>query len=163
MNANKSVSQMATEMGDMDLLVKLSEGDLVAIEAKYHLNCLSRYQNRYRSHLRAKSDSSSSLHSTERKAKAQAFAELISHIEGCLEEDTNIFKLADLHSIYQDRLQNLGVLFSVNKTCLKEDIINHFFGYGIQEHSSGTNTVLVFPEGKNIKFLCICIKTNDIL
>ena len=89
LNANKSVSQMATETGDMDLLVKLSEGHLVAIEAKYHLNCLSRYQNRYRSHLRAKSDSSSSLHSTDRKAKAQAFAELISHIEGCLEEDTN--------------------------------------------------------------------------
>ena len=84
LNANKSVSQMATETGDMDLLVKLSEGHLVAIEAKYHLK-------RYRSHLRAKSDSSSSLHSTDRKAKAQAFAELISHIEGCLEEDTNIF------------------------------------------------------------------------
>ena len=30
LNANKSVSQMATEVGDMDLLVKLSEGDLVA-------------------------------------------------------------------------------------------------------------------------------------
>ena len=37
-NANKSVSQMATEMGDMDLLVKLSEGNLVTIEEKYHLN-----------------------------------------------------------------------------------------------------------------------------
>ena len=88
-NANKSVSQMATEMGDMDLLVKLSVGDLVAIEAKYHLNRLLRYRNCYRSHLRAKSDSSSSLHSTDRRAKARAFAELISHIEGCLEEDTN--------------------------------------------------------------------------
>ena len=87
-NANKSVSQMATEMGDMGLLVKLSDF-LVAIEAKYHLNCLLRYRNRNRSHLRAKSDSSSSLHSTDRKAKARAFAELISHIEGCLEEDTN--------------------------------------------------------------------------
>ena len=49
----------------------------------------------------------------------------------------------------------------MNKTRLKEDIINHFFDYGIQEQSSGTNTVLVFPEG--IKFLCICIISNDIL
>lgn len=111
LNANKSVSKMATEMGDMDLLVKLSEGDLVAIEAKYHLNCLSRYRNRYRSHLRAKSDSSSSLHSTDRKAKAQAFAELISHIEGCLEEDTNIFKLADLHSISRPFTKFGGIIF----------------------------------------------------
>lgn len=149
-NANKSVSQMATEMEDMDLMMKLSEGDLVAIEAKYHFNCLSRYRNHYRSHLRARSDLSSSLHSMDKKAKARAFAELVSHIESCLEEDTNIFKLADLHSIYQDRLRNLGVLFSVNNIYLKEDITNHFFDYGIQEQSSGTNTVLVFPEGMKI-------------
>ena len=29
-NANKSVRQMATEMEDLDLLMKLSEGDLIA-------------------------------------------------------------------------------------------------------------------------------------
>jgi len=32
---------MATEMNDTDLLVELAEGDLVAIEAKYHFACLS--------------------------------------------------------------------------------------------------------------------------
>ena len=39
----------------------------------------------------------------------------------------------------------------MNKTRLKEDIINHFFYYGIQEQSSGTNTVLVLPEGIKYK------------
>ena len=41
-NANKSVRKMATEMEDSGLLMKLSERDLIAIEAK-HFNCLSRY------------------------------------------------------------------------------------------------------------------------
>ena len=44
-NSNKSVNEMATAMGDRDLLVKLSEGDLVAIEAKYHFSFLSKYRN----------------------------------------------------------------------------------------------------------------------
>ena len=41
-NTNRSINQMAT---DMDLLVKISGGDLVAMEAKYHFNCLSKYRN----------------------------------------------------------------------------------------------------------------------
>ena len=32
---------MATEMNGTDLIVKLADGDLVAIEAKYHSACLT--------------------------------------------------------------------------------------------------------------------------
>ena len=122
-NANRSVSQMATEMCDTALLTKLAEGDLVAIEAKYHFNCLSRYRNQYRGYLRAKADSSRSLQLADKKAKARAFAELISYIETALEEDTHIFKLSELHTVYLERLQNFGLSLSVNKTRLKDDII----------------------------------------
>ena len=52
-NADKSVKTMATEMNDTDVLVKLADGDLVAIEAKYHLACLTKYHNKYRSHVRS--------------------------------------------------------------------------------------------------------------
>ena len=41
---------MAIEMNDADLLMKLADGDLIAIEAKYHLACLTKYRNQYRSH-----------------------------------------------------------------------------------------------------------------
>jgi len=51
-NADKSVRVMATEMNDTSVLVDLADGDLVAIEAKYHLACLTKYRNRYRSHCR---------------------------------------------------------------------------------------------------------------
>ncbi len=49
---------MATEMNDTSLLVKLADGDLVAIEAKYHFACLTKYRNRYRSHVRSDAGSS---------------------------------------------------------------------------------------------------------
>ena len=144
---------MATEMCDTALLTKLAEGDLVAIEAKYHFNCLSRYRNQYRGYLRAKADSSRSLQLADKKAKARAFAELISYIETALEEDTHIFKLSELHAAYLERLQNFGLSLSVNKTRLKDDIIDHFFYYGVQEQFSGTKIVLIFPEG--LWLLCI--------
>ena len=125
-------------MHDTALLTKLAEGDLVAIEAKYHFNCLSRYRNQYRGYLQAKADSSRSLQLADKKAKARAFAELISYI---VEEDTHIFKLSELHTVYLERLQNFGLSLSVNKIRLKDDIIDHFFDYGVQEQFSGTKIV----------------------
>ena len=48
---------MATEMGDRDLLINISGIYLVALEAKYHFNYLSKYRNSsYRAHLRSLED-----------------------------------------------------------------------------------------------------------
>ena len=52
-NANRSLYELATEMGDRDLLINISGRDLVAFEAKYHFNSLSKYRNKYRAHLRS--------------------------------------------------------------------------------------------------------------
>ena len=55
---DKSVKDMAREMCDSKLLVKLSGGvDLVAIEGKYHLTCLTKFRNCYRAFQRAQKDS----------------------------------------------------------------------------------------------------------
>ncbi len=48
LNVDKSVKGMATEMSDHEFLAKVSSGDLIALEAKYNLNCLTMYRNRYR-------------------------------------------------------------------------------------------------------------------
>ena len=53
LNGDKSVNVMATEMNDADLLTKLADGDLIAIEAKYNLACNTKYRNQYRSHTRS--------------------------------------------------------------------------------------------------------------
>ncbi len=43
LNVDKSIKGMATEMSDRELLAKVSSGYLIALEAKYHLNCLTIY------------------------------------------------------------------------------------------------------------------------
>ena len=52
-NLDVSVNVMATQMSDTNLLGKLAGGDLVALEAKYHFTCLTKYRNQYRSHIRS--------------------------------------------------------------------------------------------------------------
>lgn len=39
------------EMGDGDILTKISSGDFVAIELKYYDTCLTRYRNKHRAFL----------------------------------------------------------------------------------------------------------------
>ncbi|KAG1687699.1 hypothetical protein GQR58_008284 [Nymphon striatum] len=49
MNLDHELRRWATELNDTALLARISGGDLVAIEAKYHYDCLSLYKNRHRS------------------------------------------------------------------------------------------------------------------
>ena len=138
-NANKSINQMAADMND---------SDLVALESKYHFDCLSKYRNRYRAHVRSlEGTSTSELNSFEKRAKARAFVELVAFIDMALEEGNYVFKLADLHELYESRLQQFGVGVSVHKTRLKDEIISHFLNYGIQEQLTGNRVTFIFPEG----------------
>ena len=68
-----TIRDMANEMCDSELQVKVSGGiDLVAIEGKYHLSCLTNYRYRYCafSHAQSASCQSSIL---VKQAKAHAF------------------------------------------------------------------------------------------
>ena len=49
LETDKNVRQMALELGNFELLGRMSEGDLIAIDAKYHLKCLISLRNQYRS------------------------------------------------------------------------------------------------------------------
>lgn len=97
MELDRELKRMATELEDTTLLAKISGGDLVAIEAKYHRNCLSTYRNRYRSVQRAS-------HRTEtddgsRQLEARAFAEIVNYIESSVEDGTYLLKLSELHTV----------------------------------------------------------------
>ena len=46
--ADLNLQTMAIELDDTELLGRISGGDCVAIEAKYHFSCLTDYRNRYR-------------------------------------------------------------------------------------------------------------------
>lgn len=136
--------QMATELQDTELLARISGGDLVAIEAKYHYNCLSAYKSKYRSIQRAKSEITCSNEVS--IIQARVFVELLSYIESGVETGIFIFKLTDQHGIYPDRLNDLGVDVITNKTRLKLRLLDHFSGK-CQEQSDGKNMLIVFNEG----------------
>ncbi len=65
---------------------------------------------------------------TVKKAKARAFA---AYMETALEEDTQIVWAT--HCIFGEAAKIFGLSISVNKSQLKDDIIDHFFDYGVQE------------------------------
>ena len=52
-NSDMSVNVMATQMSDTNLLGKLAGGDLVALGAKYHFTCFTKYCNQYWLHIRS--------------------------------------------------------------------------------------------------------------
>ena len=134
---------MASDLQDTSLIAKLSAGNLIAIEAKYHYNCLSTFKSRHRSLTRSQQ---SNDNTQEKELLARAFAEVVSYIDNEVENDGHIFKLSQLHSLYEGHLQTLGVCKSINKTRFKRQLIDHFCSV-CQEQSDGKNCLLVFNEG----------------
>ena len=126
--ADLNLRTMAIELDDTELLGRISGGDCVAIEAKYHFFCLTDYRNRYRSSVREKNRV---IDTDYERAKARAFVELVSYIEGALEDGTYLFKVKDLWDLLHSRLKKLGHEFTINKTRLKNSLMTHFQDLGI--------------------------------
>ena len=145
MKPDCDLRRMAEDLQDTTLMAKLSGGDLIAIEAKYHYNCLSSYKNRYRSYIRSL-ESSDNNKIEEKLMQARAFAELVCYIESSVEDGDYIFKLSNLHTLFKDRLCSLGIEKDINKTRFKEQLLAHFSGE-CQEQSDGKNSLLVFNNG----------------
>ena len=144
LSADNSLRTMSQEMQDLVMMAKICGGDLVAIGARYHLQCLTAYRNKYRSHCR-QHESRQNIFSE--RNKSRAFAELATYVEESLEVGISLFKLSELHNLYERRLKDLNEDVTINKTRLKEKLLNYFSSMGLQEQSDGKNTVLVFPKG----------------
>eukprot|EP00112_Aurelia_sp_Birch-Aquarium-sp1_P024788 Seg7984.2 transcript_id=Seg7984.2/GoldUCD/mRNA.D3Y31 product="hypothetical protein" protein_id=Seg7984.2/GoldUCD/D3Y31 len=121
-----NLRKMATDLEDTAFLARISGGDLIAIEGKYYFNCLNKYRNRHRSSVRAnlQDDSSGEIKSLE----ARAFAELVSFLESSVEKGIYMFTLSEIHTLFEKRLGELGSHKSINKTRLKERILEIFSG-----------------------------------
>ena len=142
-DADENVRTIATELKDTKLLSTLAGGDLIAIEAKYHLKCLVGLRNRYRSFKRK---SRKILPNTEEKMiESIVFVELTNYMEKSVIGGTLLFTLKELYALYVDRLQNLGVRKYVHRSRFKHIILEHF--PEAQEQQEGKNVVIVFKEG----------------
>lgn len=91
--------------------------------------------------------------------QALVFAELVSYVESSVETGTYIFKLSELHCMYEERLRHVGVDKTINKTRLKMKILERF-DEKCQEQSDGKNVLFVFNEGL-MKLLKEATETRD--
>ena len=107
--ADRNLRQIVNDLQDFEPLAKISGGDLIAIEAKYHMKCLTNLRNKHRSFQRkSKSDQFLEAEEEERFNEARAFVELLEYIEDSLENGNLFFTLPELHSLFQNRLSDLG-------------------------------------------------------
>ena len=90
------------DVGDTALLAKLATGEMIAIETKYHQNCLQ--QSQAGGTERQYSGQESCLHGI-------AFAELVTFLEDTNNNEDNapVFKLIDIALLYKVRLEQLGL------------------------------------------------------
>jgi hypothetical protein len=133
------VRQCALALQDKPLLAKLSSGDLIAQEAKYHVQCLASLYNRSRDTKEQESNADDVNHGI-------AFAGLVSYIEEMRMDNlvAPVLKLTDLVNLYSDRLEQLGTHVYVHSTRLKDRILSYF--PDMDAHKQGRDTVLVCNE-----------------
>ncbi|KAG0715668.1 hypothetical protein GWK47_011424 [Chionoecetes opilio] len=147
---DKNVRRCATELGDTELLAKLSEGDMIAIEAKYHRNCLRALYNKIRPAALKDADADR-LHGI-------AFAELVVFMEDMHADEDNapVFKLSDVANLYKTRLEQLGatVTNKIHTTRLKDRLLSVL--PDLRAHSQGRDTLLLFEKdiGPALKKAC---------
>ncbi len=129
---------------DTELLAKLSPGDMVALDAKYHTRCLVGLYNRAR---KAKAEGRKGTDKKE-TLSGIVFAELVMYIEEArLDRETApVFKLSDLALLYNSRMEQLGLKLDVgvHTTRLKQRLLVQFPDMRAQK--KGRDILLVFEE-----------------
>ena len=137
------VRKCAAQVGDNELLARLSMGDMVALEAKYHYKCLLALYYRAKTTVEAEPKTDHEV-----VMSRIALAELVLYIEEThLEEGTApVFRLADLAKLYTTRMEHLGVALckKVNSTRLKERLLAQL--PGLRAQSKGRDVLLAFDE-----------------
>ena len=136
------VRKIAHDSNNSQLIARLSEGDMVATEAKYHHTCLTKLYNQYRSTNRNRSKEMNELE----LIKGIALSELFAFIEDSIDSNDSIpvFLLKELKKFYQERLElnNAPEEFvkNVHSTRLNLKILEEI--PGLREEKQGKDVVL---------------------
>ena len=152
------VRQCALKLQDKPLLAKLSAGDLIAQEAKYHPQCLASLYNKARDTKAPESNADDVNHGI-------AFAGLISYIEEVRMDSlvAPVFKLTDLVNLYRTRLEQLGTHITgrIHSTKLKNRILSYF--PDMNAHTQGRDVILVCNKdvGAALRKACEHDSDND--
>ena len=124
MELDAKLRDMAITLEDREMLARISGGGLVAIEAKqHHRKCQVNYRNAFKRAQRARDRQYSSC---EMLLQALIFAEIVSHIENHVTNGAFIFKLSELHTLYENHLKDAELKKKINKTRFIEQILDIF-------------------------------------
>ena len=111
--------ECATAISDGTLLARLSGGDAIAQELKYHHTCLTDLYNRETSHLKSL-EKSSCRSEAEPDVYSLVLSELVNYmVETSLSsEGSAIYPLTDISQLHTQRLEQLRIDSpSVNQSC----------------------------------------------
>lgn len=115
------IHDRAVALGMDNVVAALAEGDLVAIEAKYHRNCYTTFNRQYQELLQ-RSEPVQVSEDMEATIENELFQFIKEEIAGA----RKIFALEDLTDIMTERLQQHGIQKTVNCTRLKNRILEQF-------------------------------------
>ena len=130
---DKHVRTCTELLEDIELLAKLSKGDMVALDAKYHTKCLVKLYNHARKVKAEKIQSTS-----DREIMSNfVFAELVIYIKEMRlsEDEAPIFKLSELAKLYVSRMEQLGISLDkrIHTTRLKDRLWARGHWYSIKQ------------------------------
>jgi len=159
LQVDTNVRECAKVLVDSTLLAKLSDSDLIAQEAKYHLICLVTL---YKSRDRVVRQQSKVDCSELKSVHGLVFAQLVSYIDE-VRSDVSVapvFKLATLAKMYSDRICQLGAVdLYVHSSRLKERLQEHF--PNMRAQVEGRDVLLVFDSDIGPALLKACQSDRD--
>ncbi|KAJ8897318.1 hypothetical protein PR048_002664 [Dryococelus australis] len=139
---------------DNDILGRLSAGDIVALEAKYHTSCLVQFYNKARKPKTGEFEPNNH----EKSLHVFVLAELVMHTEEARAnyETSPVSKLDDLADLYSNRLNQLGVqtVGRVHTTRLKQRVLAHL--PDMRTYTKGRDTILEFNEDGGSSLMTVC-------
>lgn len=86
---------------------------------------------------------------SEKVNESRVFVEMTSYIKKAIDTGALLYKLSGIHSLYVNRLEDMDIRKTVNKTKLKDQLLECF--PEAQEQSDGKKEkkkVFIFKEGK---------------
>ena len=106
MNLDKRLNDCVQTLNDEKLMAKLSGGDAIAQELKYHPTCLVGLYNRERAHRHVDKQFQEGL---QQDVYPLAFSELITYIveTKSSKEGPSLLRLADMVQLYKQRLEQI--------------------------------------------------------
>lgn len=136
---DRKLRDIALKLEDEKLLAKLSPGDIIAVEVKYHAKCLIGLYNKARATDQKSPDIKREL------AVSTTFAELVAYIEDMREDSDNVpvFKVAELMKLFDERMKQKGFTdFTSHSTRLRQKLQSYF--PNLNDYKQGRDILLVF-------------------